>query len=405
MRLIIPEDKRAPVLGKNEKACCGCGACASICPTKCIAMEKNMEGFSYPYIRIDECIHCHKCKSVCPILKTKDDKAIPIQSWAAISTDKEIQRSSSSGGIFTLLAEDILNEGGCIYGATFTDDFQQVYHTRIDDINDLYVLRTSKYLQSRTEGVFEDVEAQLKTGRAVLFSGTPCQIAGLKAFLRAEYCNLISVAIICHGVPSPKLWEKYIEQISRKYRGTISSVNFRNKKYGWKKYGLQIKYKGKEYYRKLAVDPYMQMFLRNICLRESCYLCNAKDNGPEADITIGDFWGVETIVPEMNNIMGTSLVLLHSEKGRKLFEKREAFMKCKQVDFDEAIKQNTSYFCSVKRPESRNWFYKDLEELPWKKFVNKYGRLSFRKRIKKTVVKLYKYSHMFICDRKSRRKI
>lgn len=374
-----------PVLSGNVKDCCGCGACISACPAQCIMMKNGTDGFKYPYINESKCIHCNQCRLACPVLSEKTESAIPIATWAAIANDKDIQISSSSGGVFALLAENVVKSGGCVYGAAFSNDFYSVHHIKVEDTSDLSALKTSKYLQSDTYGVYKDIKKKLMTGRKVLFSGTPCQTAGLRAFLGAsEYDNLISVAVICHGVPSPKLWRKYLDYIVSSGDYRIKDINFRHKKNGWNNFGLYIKKENrKDYYKELSFDPYLQMFLQNICLRESCYQCFAKEKGSGADITIGDFWGISEVAPEMDDGLGTSLVLVHTKKGQEFYESIADCLIQKKVEYKDAIRNNTAYNTSVQRPTARDVFFEELNNMPWKCFEKKYANISFRKKLKR----------------------
>lgn len=384
-------NKSRSVLSEKNNLCCGCSACASSCPVNCVSMIENTEGFLYPEIDVTRCINCDKCKTVCPVLTNKRGTREPENTWAVIANDANIQVYSSSGGVFTLLAVVIIQSGGIVFGAAFTDDFHKVHHIGIEKIEDIERLRTSKYLQSDVEDSFVNIEEQLKAGRKVLFSGTPCQIAGLKSFLgQRKNDNLICVAIICHGVPSPKLWGRYLDHVAEKYAGNIKSVNFRHKKHGWKSFGLNMEIERNNYYKKMTSDPYMQMFLKNLCLRESCYQCSAKEINPGADLTLGDFWGVERVVPEMYDKMGTSLVIIHTEKGDNLFESISDHISRKAGDFDLAIRHNKAYSTSVRRPVLRDVFFRDLDGLSWKEFEKKYGNVEFRKWIKKKILKAYR---------------
>ena len=373
-----------PVLQNDSNKCCGCGSCASSCPVHCIHMAENNEGFFYPLIDPGLCIDCGRCKAVCPVLKCREEKSHVPEAWAVIAGNSEIQESSSSGGAFSLLATKILRSGGCVYGASFSQNFKAVQHIRIDQEIELGKIKTSKYLQSDTTGIYPDVQDQLNSGRFVLFSGTPCQIAGLRSFLGKNYEKLICVEVICHGVPSPKLWKVYLEHITRGRR--ISSVNFRHKKHGWKKFGMGIAGAGKQYYRSLSDDPYLQMFLKNDCLRESCYHCMAKACSG-ADLTLGDFWGVEKVAAQFADSMGTSLVLVHTEKGKELFESIAGDMTRGLVDYDSAIKHNSAYYSSVKRPAERDAFFSDLDVLPWQTMVKKYVQPSISKKLKRQLAR------------------
>ena len=363
------------------KDCCGCGACADICPQRCIQMLPNQEGFLYPMVDEKICVHCNRCESTCPVLNAGEGKTKDCQeAWAAVQRDSKVLLESSSGGLFTALAMKVLNEDGCVFGAAFTDDFRRVNHIMVDRAEKLSLLRGSKYLQSETGACYILVQELLKQGKPVLFTGTPCQIAGLKHFLGKEYENLYLVDIICHGVPSAVVWQHYLDQIMVKFRGKPTNVNFRKKKESWFRYGLEICFAdGKCFFQQKDDNPYMKIFLRNECLRESCYHCVVKETGTVSDLTIGDFWGVERVIPEMESKMGISLVLVHTDKGRGLFYNLGSEINRHQVDYGRAISANSVLKQSVNRPAARDTFFADLTLLPWKKIQVKYAKEDLRR--------------------------
>ena len=302
------------------------------------------------------------------------------QAYACINKDEEIRKNSSSGGMFTLLAEQILNKQGVVFGAAFDENYH-IIHTYIENKNDIEKFRGSKYAQSKIGTCYRQAKEFLDQGRYVLFTGTPCQVEGLKMYLKKEYENLYTQDIICHGTPSHKVWEKYLE-----YRKNISGqepekISFRNKDDGWKLFNMKFEYPKSNYKQNQNQDPYMQAFLKNTSLREECYKCKFKKKNRESDITLADFWGIENILPEMDDNKGTSLVLVHSEKGQKLFKDISPKMIYKQVDFDEAINYNPSMLKSVKADSKRKKFFDNLDKLPFDKLVEKYTyRRSFIKR-------------------------
>lgn len=386
------------MIDKIKNNCCGCSACANKCPYDAIQMVRNNEGFYYPKINAELCSKCNICESVCPVLTGSDKNnavIFPEEAYGAVVKDKKLQYESSSGGVFSLLAENILTDGGVVYGAAFSDDFGSVKHISISDVSDLYKLRGSKYIQSENGNSFSDIKNKLEQGQKVLFSGTPCQVGGLKAFLHKEYDNLFCVDVICHGTPPAALWQKYLDHIEQRYDGKTISVNFRHKERGWKEFGLDLEKENIRYYRSMKEDPYIRMFLKNYCLRESCYQCEIKKSGYVSDITIGDFWGVDRVVPEIANDMGVSLVILHTDKGKRIFEEVLPLLKSIKVDKDEAVSHNSAYFKSVIRPVERNYFFKDMNSLSWdeleKKYLSEKMDVKIRKKIKAILRKLNIY--------------
>ena len=302
---------------KDKKECCGCHACVSVCPVHCITMQVDEQGFLYPKANADVCTQCGLCEKVCPVLQQYEPSS-PIGVYAAKSYDEEVRKHSSSGGMFTHLAEAVINEGGTVFGARF-DQQWNVVHARANSIEELEPLRGSKYVQSVIGNTYKEVKEQLLQGRKVLFTGTPCQIAGLKRFLRKEYSNLLTVDVVCHGVPSPQVWTTYLSSVLRKQASPIMGISFRDKTFGWKKYRLHISYAGSNKVPS-AGNVYMKGFLKDLYLRPSCHACPARSGKSGSDITLGDFWGVHKHYPEMDDDKGTSLVLIHTAKGQALYD-------------------------------------------------------------------------------------
>lgn len=353
----------------DKNICSGCHACQNVCPRGCIAMIEDNEGFLYPHIDDAKCSDCGLCKKVCPLLSNRGANKKG-RAYACINRDENIRTESSSGGVFTLLAEEIIKSGGVVFGAAF-DANLGVRHTKAETIDELYKMRGSKYAQSRIGNTYTDAKAYLEDGKTVLFSGTPCQISGLKRFLGKDYKNLITQDLICHGAPSPKVWRKYLEYLSRRADAEITGLpSFRSKKRGWKNYSVSVKFKNNtEYCRVFREDLFMKAFLSNLSLRPSCYRCHEKSAERESDITLGDFWGAEKVVPDMDDDKGISLVLINSEKGRKIFDAVSGSMLCRDVDFDAAAEYNPSLTKSPAVPKKRGKFMHVLNRLPFDKAV------------------------------------
>lgn len=332
--------------------CCGCSSCAQQCPKGCIMMKQDEEGFLYPQVDSTTCIDCGLCEKVCPELGS-NEKRNPTQAIAAINKKDDIRLSSSSGGIFTLLAEKILKENGVVFGARFDDDWQ-VTLDYTETPENLSVFRGSKYVQARVGDTYKQCERFLKDGRKVLFSGTPCQIAGLNHYLRREYENLYLVDIACHGVPSPKVWRKYLAEKNQK----PLSILFRNKRNGWRNYFLTIESTEKLYCVPFNEDPYFLAFVRNLTLRPSCFACPFKSGSSGSDITLADFWGVEILCESMYDDKGTSLVLTFTSKGTSLIESLE-FVR-KSIDTDQFYKYNPALVHNPKEHRNRRRLFKKL---------------------------------------------
>ena len=291
-----------------------------------------------------------------------------IEVYAAYHKDLLIRDNSSSGGVFSSLAVATLKNRGIVYGVAMTDDCYGSHYARIDKIDELDKLHGSKYFQTSMGDVFQLVKQDLLSGREVLFSGTVCQINGLKNFLKINYNNLITVDVICHGVPSPELWYRYAryrEEITGK---KLLNVNFRCKEFGWESFGI----KENDLFSSKDKNPFMQMFLRDYCLRPSCYSCKVK-NKKMSDITIGDFWGINKCAPQMNDKRGTSVVILRTERGKCIFENLKDTLIIKKVSYSDCVLENPAEYCSVNMPEERNLFFRDMLDLDFDILIKKYG--------------------------------
>lgn len=367
----------------ENNECCGCGACNNICPSGCIDMVPDDEGFLYPVVNFEKCIDCGLCEKVCLYKQFGDDDKKKPDCYAMKAMDNELRENSSSGGVFSLISYDILQSGGFVYGVSMDENNKSCSFLKVGKREALNPLRGSKYLQANAGEVYKMVKSDLDNGNKVLFSGVPCQIIALKMFLDKEYDNLYCVEVICHGVPSPLLWKKYIEYIERKNKTSVSAVNFRNKNGGWKNFSLKIDGVGFTQSKNISNDPYLVMFLRNYSLRPSCYNCKAKIGDSSADLTIADFWGIEKILPDMDDNKGVSLVMINTEKGRCVFENIKGLTLFAQVPYDFAVSNNTAYLRSCSMPKERQGFFKDLNSMDFEMFSKKYSRVSAYKKIKR----------------------
>lgn len=386
------------IIIKETDKCCGCSACAQVCPKQCIKMEADKEGFLYPVIDKSVCADCGKCEKACPnnskIGESTDGAPNKITTMAAINPDQSTRMKSSSGGIFSLLAEKGINEGGAVFGAVFDEDWS-VRHTMAETMEQVVLMRGSKYVQSTIGNTFSQVREELDKGRQVLFSGTPCQVKGLHSFLGRVYPNLLSVDFICHGVPSPMVWQKYLEDVvgylkhstSKNVaqsigKHSIRNISFRDKQFGWKDYGFCLDFVAQ---KKTAVsvgwsglsssvgtapypdnesmfslrctydeDPFMQAFLGDVCLRPACYSCNAKAGRSGSDITLGDFWGIGKIDRDLDDDKGISLVMTNTEKGALVLKQTGA--RLQSVPSAAALAYNPSFANSTILPPYRDLF-------------------------------------------------
>lgn len=340
----------------NNEKCIGCGACVSACPTKCLAMENDNEGFFYPVSANDNCIECGLCESVCEA-QIQVEPITVLSSYAVKNKNENIRKDSSSGGAFFELAKVVIQEGGVVFGAAFDSEWN-VCHIQCDKLSDLEKLRKSKYLQSNTNGVYQKVKELLQENKTVLFSGTPCQCNALSVFLGRRYENLFMIDFICHGVPSPAAWQKYL-----KYETggkDVALVNFRDKSRGWRNFRLNITCSDSTNINMpYSQSAYMQLFLGDFILRPSCYVCQSKFPNKAADITIGDLWGADKIVADDDD-MGITLVIINTPCGKRLFEKVASAFEVENVDYNEAFKYNPNALESAKIPKNRRKVFKNI---------------------------------------------
>ena len=385
----------------EKENCCGCQACEQRCPTNSITFFEDNEGFLYPKVDTGTCINCSLCENVCPVLNLQKER-LPLVVYASKNKDENIRLKSSSGGIFSLLAEKILDEEGVVFGARFNDKWE-VVHDFIEAKDHLHLFRGSKYVQSFIGDTFSQTKNFLNDGRKVLFSGTPCQIAGLKLFLKTDYDNLLTVEIVCHGVPSPMIWRNYLSELYfsksqvKKYsipqkQLPITNILFRDKKDGWKKYSLTINMENdgqdstlySSYYKE---NPYMRGFLHNLYLRPSCYACPSKSFKSGSDISLADYWGIQNVLPEFDDDKGVSLVILLSEKGRKYFSETET--NSIETTYNNALKGNSSIVKSVDINLKREVFFNTIQkQQKTAAVIRKFSKYTFKVRIKLLAVKI-----------------
>lgn len=346
--------------------CTGCTACYNICPKQAITMRENEEGFLYPVIEEKLCIECGKCAQVCPVLAPEYDNLKPV-CYAAYAKN-EIRMKSSSGGIFTILAKEIINQGGWVCGAAYDENFN-VKHILVDQEDELEKIRGSKYVQSDIGHMFMSIKEKLDCGETVLFTGLPCQVAGLKKYLNKDYVQLVTVDLFCHGVPSPKSYHKYLDAVASGKK--IIDVNFRNKEnYGWSSSSTISFEDGTQYKNSHKNDLFYNAFLPCMSVRKSCGTCMFSHIPRQSDISIGDYWGVEKYIPELNDGKGVSAVLVNNEKGKALWEKIEGDLEKAVSAKLEDISVGNPTLCSPFHPHpGRKHFFSVPDILPFKKAV------------------------------------
>lgn len=364
----------------NDDACCGCTACLNVCPKKCIEMKRNFEGFLYPSIDSRKCISCDLCKKICPVININKNvvnhKKI---GYIFQNSDSNVLNESTSGGFFTALAEYVISLDGVVFGAAYNENFY-IYHTYIEHEEDLDLFRNSKYTQSDSGVSFSLCENYLKNNRLVLFSGTPCQIEGLIKYLRRDYENLITADIVCRGVPSPRMFRKYIDWNGG--ASIIESVKFRKKHKGYFNNFMEIVYKnGKKKYRELHGDPMLNFFYMNICSRKSCYSCKFKSIDRISDFTMFDCWHADIFDKSFSN-KGATAVIVRTAKGRQIMDSLKNNNKCLKYDYNKLIDADGIMMTrSVSMNPKRKSFFADLNSKSFDYVINKYGKKSIFKRI------------------------
>ena len=359
----------------NKADCCGCTACMAVCPNNCIEMKDDIEGFKYPSVDIDKCIHCNQCNRVCPIQKPSKQEERPAEVYFVQSTDESIRASSTSGGAFTALAEYVISKNGVVFGVAFKDsDSWEVIHTVGVDKKEIEKFRGSKYVQSDMGNCLAATRDNLMNNRLVLFSGTPCQIAGLKRYLGKEYSNLITVDVVCRAVPSPFVWSKYVELYKNKYGHNIERFRFRDKVWGYSYSTMSIYMKKgskkKDYHRGIESDLWMRMFFSGLITRPSCNTCPYREDHV-SDFTIWDCFNVKKFVPEFDDNSGTTRMTINSTKGINLFNmiKDKYRYKVKIQEGNSSIEKAYEEKIDLRLREN---FFEDLHCKPVQEVFNEY---------------------------------
>lgn len=354
---------------KNKKDCCGCAACAQICPKKAIVMISDRDGFLYPKIDMDKCVDCDLCNKVCQI-ENEGQERIPNHVYAVKNNNDVIRLSSSSGGLFHVLAERVLLDDGIVFGAAFDKDWN-VVHREVSTLEELPLLYGSKYVQSTIGDTYKKVETYLKKSKTVLFSGTPCQVAGVQGYLRKYYDNLITVEVVCHGVPSPKIWKDFLrevnhDEITKQRLGGlyhIENISFRDKKEGWKKYRFVINLaeasaEGKKFVLSSTVNSFMELFLNNYILRPSCHQCHFRCGKSNADFTLADYWQIEHFYPHFFDDKGVSMLMTYNQNSMADFtniaEDRVSYI---ETTYEEACYGNSAIRHDWPRKKLSGFFY------------------------------------------------
>lgn len=416
---------------EDKTKCVGCAACVQKCPKHCIDLKDDMEGFWYPSVNLDMCIKCGLCEKVCPVLHPLPAR-IPQIVYAAKNSNQCVRMESSSGGVFSLLAESVLKQGGVVFGARFDEEWQ-VVHDYTEAVDGLGVFRGSKYVQSRVGDSYSKVEGFLKAGRKVLFSGSPCQVAGLKKFLGKAYEDLVTVDFVCHGVPSPMIWNDYLNEkirplgvvgknmvshLSLKDLPAITGISFRDKRNGWKKYGFTVRGKSASkadqnlvsqpvstdestlFYEPAKENLYMQGFLKNLYLRPSCYHCPAKSGKSGSDYTMADFWGAKAFVGDFDDDKGMSALLVHQDK--LCVEGLD--MECRTIELANVLAQNPAVVKSSRMKGGRSQFFRKYMINHEIDLIRRYSRYTWKESLRYSCIAVLARLHLVEIIKKILRK-
>ena len=407
---------------QNKQDCCGCSACLQKCPKQCISLHEDKEGFLYPKVDLSVCIDCGLCERVCPVLNQSDER-VPLEIFAAKNPNEQIRKESSSGGIFTMLAESTIDAGGVVFGVKWNEHFEAV-HAYTETKEGLGAFRGSKYVQSQVGETFKQAEQFLKQGRQVLYSGTPCQIAALKLYLRKDYENLLTVDIICHGAPSPGVFRWYLsEELTQEaarqsgkkiqFRSSlpipsiakadvlaceqgfeIEDIRFRDKCLGWAKFSFVLSLKslskvttaGEKNSVSLSYSLYQHVFLRgflnDLYLRPSCHDCPSKSGKSKSDITLADYWGIYSIIPTLADDKGVSAVVVNSKRGASQI--KSLGVKLYEVPISDLLKKNPAFAKSTPKPNKRHDFFNE-DSKNFHEKIESLCKVTFKRKFKRMV--------------------
>lgn len=371
-------------LFEKAEQCCGCTACLNICPKQAISMLEDQKGFLYPKIDGSKCVECGLCQKVCPfkVDGLAGGKFSKI-AYAVKNKDNTERAQSSSGAVFIEVAKAVLGSDGVVYGVRL-DDVHRAMHDRASSIESARKFQGSKYVQSYKGSILQEIKRDLKAGNTVLFTGTPCEVAGLKRFLGVPYDNLVTVDIICHGTPSPGSFDDHIRALEKKYSSKISKISFRNKQYGWRNQELWIKFNnGEIYHNPIWEDEYYRLFTGNYLLRDSCYSCPFASMNRPGDITIGDFWNINNVKPDFEDKLGVSSIIVNTEKGQDLITEILTSFEYYEVSLDECTQRNLQ--APSPKPDDFDSFRADWEQHGLDYCRKKYASMGFGERIRRTL--------------------
>ncbi|NMA72944.1 MAG: 4Fe-4S dicluster domain-containing protein [Bacteroidales bacterium] len=365
----------------SDKACCGCQACVDICPKKCLKFEIDEEGFGYPKV-VDEtkCIQCDLCNKTCPVKKSKENPQIFREAYYGFSMDEDDILKSSSGGLFAVIAKEYQKIGYYICGATYTNDFK-VQHQFVAPDENVEKLFSSKYAQSDVANTFTETKQLLKQHKKVLYSGLPCQIAALKSFLQFTYDGLITIDLLCYGVQSPKVWDYYLNSYHKGKHPT--TISMRSKHFGWKKYAMEIEFSdGKKYLKAKDNDPYLRCYSKGLFVRPCCYNCHFKGFPRISDLTLGDFWEVNELYPNVQSDRGVSIIIPNSKCGEDILKTIEKSVWYSEIDMNRLNEMNIQYLKLCKENPNRSAFFNGVSrQESFDVLAKKYAKISRSKQL------------------------
>lgn len=376
--------------------CCGCTACMNICPTNAIIMKNDEEGFLYPIIDNDLCIECKLCKKVCGFQNENSfsDYSRDVKVYAAKHKDIDIRMKSTSGGVFTALSDFVLENRGVIFGASL-DSKMKVCHKKVYTKIERDKLRGSKYVQSDLRDSFSEIKELLGKDKKVLFTGTPCQCDGLKEYLKnINTDNLVLCDIVCHGVPSPRIFDDYLKMLNSKSSSKVKGYYWRDKVNGWHTHTEKVVYEdGSEDFKSKITKIYKELFYSHSILRPACHNCKYTNLNRCSDITIADFWGIEKIMPEFDDNKGVSLVILNSNKGRDLFDNIKVSLDYKESNIRDCLQPQLQY--PSRESHNRSEFWNDYNKYGFEYIAKKYTSYGFIRKIKTKMIILLKKLGVF----------
>lgn len=347
----------------DKISCTGCSACFSVCPTGAIVMQQDDEGFFHPAIDAGKCISCRLCEKACPLMNPVETRSVR-EVYACYSVENSNRMDSSSGGVFSVLAEQVLKNGGVVFGATFDGTYHTLHHVGIEDAAELAKLRGSKYVQSNLRNVFREIQKLLREKKYVLFVGTPCQVAGLRNVAKQNIAYLLTAEFVCHGVPSPAVWARFLREITPD-KSKVRDLRFRDKKMGWTKYSMKVLFEnGNVYLSNVEENPYLQGFLSGLYMRASCYKCPFRKKQRIGDFMMGDCWGIEHMTDDARFLTneGVSLLSIQSDLGKTVWQMIQSRLYVKKIDYIQAMKYNRAIISDSYHHLHREKFFKRMEQ-------------------------------------------